>query len=227
MAALYVFALVLGGGFLALSLFGDLFGGHGGIDLQADAGGLDTDFGLDAGHLEMDAGHLEIEGPQADLDAGHADVLDTGGWSHAAVKIFSIRTITYALFGFGAVGTLRTFVWTGGSAAFTVVLAVTTGLLSGALINAAFGWVRHSESGGLPGESTYAGLSGRVTLPISDTGGKVVVERGGHSVELRALPHPSAVAQGDPAQWTSVFVVEMQRGVALVAPLGRDLLPEP
>lgn len=227
MAALYVFALVLGGGFLALSLFGDLFGGHGGIDLQADAGGLDTDFSLDAGHLEVDAGHLEIDGAQADLDAGHADVLDTGGWSHAAIKIFSIRTVTYALFGFGAVGTLRTFVWTGGSAAFTVVIAVATGLLSGALINAAFGWVKHSESGAIQGEATYAGLTGRVTLPISDTGGKVVVERGGHSVELRALPHPSADAQGDPTQWTSVFVVEMQRGVALVAPLGRDLLPEP
>ncbi len=227
MAALYVFALVLGGGFLALSVFGDLFGGHGGIDFNSDAGGLDTDLGLDAGPLEVDAGHLEVDGAAADMDAGHAEIGDTGGWSHAASKIFSIRTITYALFGFGAVGTLRTFVWTGGSAALTVVFAVVTGLISGALINAAFAWVRRSESGALPGEATYAGLTGRVTLPIVDAGGKVVVERGGHSVELRALPHPSARAQGDPSDWTSVFVVEMRRGVALVAPAGQEMLPEP
>jgi uncharacterized MAPEG superfamily protein len=190
---------------------------------------LDAGADLDVGHLEVEVGHLEVGAGHADLDAGHAGPdVDTTGWSHAAAKIFSIRTITYALFGFGAVGTLRTFVWTGGSAVFTVLLAVVTGLLSGALINGAFTWVRRSESGVLEGESAYAGLTGRVTLPIiTGSGGRVVVEKGGRWVELRALPHPSTGEQGDPAGWTSVFVVEMQDGVALVAPTGRDFLPQP
>lgn len=228
MAALYVFALVLGGGFLALSLLGDLFGGHGGVDLHGDVGGIDTDVGLDAGHFEMEASHLEIEASHVEVDAGHADAgVGSEGWSHAASKIFSIRTVTYALFGFGAVGTLRTFVWQGGSATVTAVLAVATGLLAGTLINAAFAWVRGSESGALEHESAFAGLTGRVTLPISGSGGKIVVEKAGRELELRALPHPSSIAQDDPTAWTSVLVVEMRDGVALVAPAGRDLLPEP
>jgi len=231
MAAFYVFALVLGGGFLALSLLGDLLGGHGDIGLQGDAGGLDTEFGLDAGHLDVDAGHLEIESGGLDLDTAHVDVdMSQAGVhdvdaSHAAAKIFSIRTITYALFGFGAVGTLRTFLWSGSSALLTLVLALITGVVSGVLVNVVFGWVKGSESGILEEESSYAGLTGRVRLPIVGSSGTVVVEKGGRSVELRALPHPSAKGEGDPAAWTSIFVVEMRKGVALVAPAQQDLLP--
>jgi hypothetical protein len=66
MVALYVFSLVLGGGFLALSVFGDLFGGHGDVEfdghLELDAGGMDVDVGdfdLDAGGVDMDVGLLE------------------------------------------------------------------------------------------------------------------------------------------------------------------------
>ncbi len=224
MVAFYVFALVLGGGFLSLSLLGDLFGGHGDIDLNADAGALDTDLGLDAGHLDVEAGHLELDAGHAEVDTAGAAIHDVDA-SHAAAKIFSIRTITYSLFGFGAVGTLRTFVWPSSSSILTLVLAVVTGLLSGALINAAFGWVRRSESGALEGESSYAGLTGRVRLPIAGSSGTVVVEKGGRWVELRALPHPSAVGEGDPADWTSIFVVEMRKGVAMVAPAQQDMLP--
>jgi hypothetical protein len=224
MAAFYVFALVLGGGFLGLSLLGDLFGGHSDLDLNADAGGLDADLDLDVGHLDVDAGHLELDAGHMDVDASHAGIDDVGG-AHAAAKIFSIRTIIYSLFGFGAVGTLRTFLFPSSSSLLTLILAVATGLLSGALINAAFAWVRRSESGVVEGESSYAGLTGRVKLPIEGSSGTVVVERGGRWVELRALPHPSALDQGDPKGWTSVFVVEMRKGVALVAPTERDMLP--
>jgi hypothetical protein len=77
-------------------------------------------------------------------------------------------------------------------------------------------------------EATYAGLMGRVTLPIrGEIPGKVVVERGGRRVQIRALPHASAEGQGDPTTWRKVFVVEMQEGVALVAPVEEDLLLEP
>jgi hypothetical protein len=224
MVAFYVFSLVLGGGFLGLSLLGDILGGHGDVDLSTDAS-LDTDVTLDA-HFETDAGHFDADAGHVDashMDVDH-DLSDGAHASQVASKIFSIRTVTYTLFGFGAVGTLLTYVLPATSALATAAFAVAGGVLSGTLINVAFGWVRRSESGTVEGEDAFVGHSGRVTLPITGTGGKVVVERLGHSVELRALPHPSALDQGDPSTWKSVVVVEMQRGVALVAPISQELL---
>jgi hypothetical protein len=238
MVALYVFSLVLGGGFLAMSVFGDLFGGHGDLDLggggvDLDAGGLELDAGgldLDAGGLDLDAGGLDLDAGGLDMDAGHLDVgaahaelhADAG---HLATKILSIRTLFYSFFGFGAVGSLLTFVWSG-NPFLTAAFAVLGGVSSGAVINTAFGYVRRSESGGLLTEGSYAGFQGRVTLPIRpEVPGKVVVERGGRRVELRALPHPSG--KGDPAQWRNVFIVEMERGVARVAPFEEGMLLEP
>jgi hypothetical protein len=234
MVALYIFSLVLGGGFLALSVFGDLFGGHGDVELggfdghlELDSGGLD----LHAGGLDLDAGGIDADVGGLDLGAGHLDVYAAHSELQAdastlAGKVLSIRTLFYSLFGFGAVGSLLTFVWTG-NPFLTAAFAVTGGVASGAVINAAFGYLRRSESGILAGEEGYSGLSGRVTLPIrSGVPGKVVVEKGGRRVELRALPHPSALEQGDPATWKNVFVVEMERGVARVAPIEEDMLLE-
>ena len=86
--------------------------------------------------------------------------------------------------------------------------------------------MRRSESGGTLAEATYSGLRGRVTLPIrQEIPGKVIVERGGRSVELRALPHASG--KGDPSSWTQVLVVEMEKGVAFVAPVEEGMLLEP
>ena len=237
MVALYVFSVVLGGGFLALSVFGDLFGGHGDIDLDADLGGFDGDLELDAGGLDfdaagmdMDAGGFEMDAGGVEMDVGHLDVTaahaelsaDAG---HLATKILSIRTLFYSLFGFGAVGSLLTFAWTQ-SPLLTAGSAIVAGLASGAIINTAFAFVRGSESGQLLGEGSYAGVQGRVILPIrAEVPGRVLVERGGRRVKLRALPHPSG--QGDPSTWTKIFVVEMERGVALVAPIEEGMLLEP
>lgn len=216
MVALYVFSLVLGGGFLAMSAFGDLFGGHGDVDFDSDLGGFDGGLELDAGDLGMDVGHL-------DVDVAHAELSADAG--HLATKILSIRTLFYSLFGFGSVGSLLTFVWTG-DPLLTAGFAIAGGLASGAVINAAFGYVKGSESGVLLGEESYAGVRGRVTLPIrAEVPGRVVVERGGRRVKLRALPHPSG--QGDPSTWTRVLVVEMEKGVARVAPIEEGTLLEP
>ena len=214
--ALYVFSLVLGGGFLALSVFGDLFGGHSDVDMDADLGGFDGHLELDAGGMEMDVGHL-------DVDASHAELSADAG--HLATKILSIRTVCYSLFGFGAVGTLLTFAWTQ-NPFLTAAFAMVGGISSGAVINSAFGFVRRSESGEIQGERSYAGVQGRVIIPIkAKVQGRVVVERAGRRVKLRALPHPSA--QGDPSTWTRVFVVDMEKGVALVAPFEEGMLLEP
>lgn len=240
MVALYVFSLILGGGFLAMSVLGDLLGGQGDVDagdlsgfdgnLELDAGGLDLDAGgldLDAGGLDLDAGGLELDAGGLDMDAGHLDVdaahaeLDADA-GHIAAKIFSIRTLFYSLFGFGSVGTLLTYVWSA-DPLLTAAFAVLSGLASGATINTAFGWVRKSESGGLLSETTYAGVRGRVTLPIRpDVPGKIVVQRGGKRLELRALPHSSG--KGDPSTWTQILVVDMEKGIALVAPIDEEML---
>ena len=234
MVSLYVFSLILGGGFLALSVLGDLFGGHGDVDIGGDVGGFDGHLELDAGGLDLDAGGLDLDAGGLDLDAGGLEMdaghLDVGSAhaelhadaGHLAAKIFSIRTLFYSLFGFGSVGTLLTFLWSG-NPFLTAGFAVLSGLTSGAVINAAFGYVKRSESGVLQDESSYAGLSGRVTLPIRpEIPGRVVVERGGRRLELRALPHASGM--GDPTTWKAVFVVEMQNGVARVAPVDEEML---
>ncbi|MFC1790976.1 hypothetical protein ACFL0I_00710 [Gemmatimonadota bacterium] len=244
MLALYLFTLILGGGFLSMAVFGDLFGGHadvdgdlGGLDghLELDAGGLDLDAGgldLDAGGLDLDAGGLDLDAGGLDLDAGHMDVeavhadlqADAGS---LASKIFSIRTLFYSMFGFGAMGTLLTYTWGGGTIP-TAAFAILSGVGSGSIVNAAFSYLRKTESGMVQSEATFQGLSGRVTLPIrAEIPGKVVVERGGRRLELRALPHASAEGQGDPSTWSRVFVVEMVKGVALVAPVEEDMMLEP
>lgn len=197
MTTIYVFCLVLGGGFLGLSLLGDVFGGDADVDLGGDA-------------PDLHGGH--------DVDAHHGGV---------AAKIFSIRTAIYALFGFGAVGTLLTWMWNGASPVLTAGLSAGTGVLSGWLIGVAFSWVKRSESGTLEGEASFEGHTGRVTLPIAASGGKVVVRIAGREVELRALPHPSALDRGEPAGWRNVVVVDMEHGVARVAPLDDEQLLQP
>lgn len=207
----YLFSLVLGGGFLGLSVFGDLFGGHGDVDF-GDVGGVDVD--LD--------GDVDLHG--GDVDAHHGS---SGAHDSVASKVFSVRTATYSLFGFGAVGTSLSWLWEGAAPGLTAALAVGTGLTSGALINVLFAWLKRSESGALGGEAGFAGHRGRVTLPIQGSGGKVLVEFAGREVELRALPHASALDRGDPASWKRVVVVEMEEGVARVAPLDDEPLLNP
>jgi hypothetical protein len=168
----------------------------------------------------MDAGGLDVDAGQLDVTAAHAEVdADVG---HVAAKIFSIRTLFYSLFGFGSVGTLLTY-FSSGSPALTAVSAVVSGVASGAIINAAFGWVRRSEAGMVQAETSYTGLQGLVTLPLRlEVPGRIVVEKGGRRVQLRALPHSSG--RGDPSTWTEVFIVDMEKGIARVAPIDEELL---
>jgi hypothetical protein len=237
MVSLYVFSLILGGGFLAMSVLGDLLGGHGDVDMDTDLGGFDGHLELDAGGLDMDAGGLDLDAGGLDIDAGGLD-MDAGGLDvdaahaqldadagHLAAKIFSIRTLFYSLFGFGSVGTLLTYLWSG-SPLLTAGFAVFGGISSGAIVNAAFGYVKRSESGMVLSETSYVGLLGRVTLPLRPgIPGQIVVERGGKRLGIRALPHSSA--PGDPASWKNVFIVEMEKGIARVAPVDEDLLLNP
>lgn len=197
MFPVYIFSLVLGGLFLVVSLFGDV------VDADAD---LDLDLDADASDL---------------VDAGDAfDATDAADATHAT-KIFSIRGMIYALFGFGAVGSILTWLDMGGL--WTLTAAAAGGLLAGAAITLLFNWVRSSDIGHRGGDAGFVGLRGRVAMTLGPTRpGEIVVERGARRVKLRALPHAST--NSDPAGWESVFVIEMEEGIARVAPIDEDEL---
>jgi hypothetical protein len=145
----------------------------------------------------------------------HGDVGD-----HAlgnAFHFLSLRTLTYFLFVFGGVGAVLTWSWKGWMAPLVLLLAAAAGVGIGALVSFAFKYLRQTDSGDRHSEDSFVGLPARVTLPIPAGGmGKVLVHRGDRTFELLARPHDgSAPTSG----WKSVVVVEMNRGVALVAPL--------
>ena len=181
MLALYLFSMVLGGGFLLLSVLG------------GDGGDTDLDLG---GDLDLDSG--------VHHDAG-------------ASKIFSLRGAVYTLFGFGAIGSLLTWLEIG----WTVSLASSLmgGVVSGMLITTVFNYLERTDSGAHQGDDSLVGRMGRITLPLSSgSAGTVVVTRGGREVSLRALPHTSG--EGDPSEWQRIVVVEIDTGgVARVAPI--------
>jgi hypothetical protein len=194
MMAVYLFSLIVGGGLLLLSLLG----GEGG-DLEVD-GALDLD-GL---------------GDAADVGSA-ADATDAS----AASKIFSLRGLIYAMFGFGGTGAVLTGL--GMSGPGTLVGAIVTGLLSGAMVSVVFGYLRRTDSGAKIGDEALEGLTGHVVLPIdADSPGAVVVVRGDRRLRLRALPH--GTVEGDPSNWQRVLVIEVKNGVARVAPLEEDRL---
>ena len=216
MAALYLFSLVLGGGFLLLSLLGG----------ESD-GDVDFDGGLDLG----DAGDLQLDGLEMDGLAGDGleitgDAMDASGdlgdhGQDAASRIFSIRTAVYTLFGFGATGTILTQLGIG--MITSLAFALVGGFASGLLVSLVFHFLVRTDSGAHPGDASLLGLTGTVTLPLAESRpGLVAVERGDRRLTLRALPHSSA--HGDPEEWTQVIVVEIERGIARVAPLKAEEL---
>ena len=199
MLSLYAFCLVLGGGFLAVSLFGDAF--------DTDFGDVDTDLDAD---LASDLG--------GDLET------DAGGWA----RILSIRSLIYAVFGFGAVGTGLHIIWGGEQPGVTAAFAGIGGVASGALISVLFSFVKRTESGDRPSEDRYSGLLGVVSLPITDEGGgQIVVTQSDRTFRLPARIHSSVSDRSGSSEWSEVMVIAMEKGVAFVAPAGPELLEAP
>lgn len=159
------------------------------------------------GHFHS-AGHLD-----GDLDA-HADDFDWG-------KLFSLRNLTYFLFAFGAAGVLLNLAWGGDRAVLTALAATLTGVAGWLISGLLFGYLRSSESGERPGDSTLIGRVGQVTLPIlPGRTGKVLITRSGQTHELVA----KAMDAEEPApdSWSSVVIVEVRDGIALVAPYSEE-----
>ena len=190
MLAAYIFCLVVGGGFLALSLFGDFLEADADVDLDADA----------------------------DLAIG-----DAGDFA----KLFSLRAIVYALFGFGAAGTLLHLVWGGGRPGLTAIVAGVTGLATGALIGAAFGFLKRGSAGAMLGEQSFVGLTAEVSLEITDASpGSIRVLRGDRRHGIRARLDASCPPERTLSPGQSVVVVSMESGIAAVVPVEMKLIDE-
>ena len=171
-----------------------------------------------ADFLDLDFGDVDVD---ADVDVDIDADVET---DLQAFKIFSIRGLLYSLFGFGLVGTALSYLWGGNQTVLTGVAAAASGLASGALVGSIFSWLKRSESGERADDSSFAGLVGRMSVPIGPGGlGKVRVERGDRVHELVAVPFEGTAEAA--AEWSRVVVVEVKDGRAQVVPDEEGLLP--
>ena len=194
----------------AAYLFSVVLGG--GLLLLSLLGGL---LGGDAVELELEA--------EIDIDFDADTEVD-----YSASKILSIRTLTYTLFGFGAVGWLLSRGGLAPEAASTITYAAIGGMISGTLVNRAFGYLRGTETGMIERDDSFVGLAGEVTLRLGDgSSGSVAVEQGGRGGTPSAPCRTRACKQARRQTSGSVVVVEMKDGVAYVAPSDDDLTALP
>lgn len=157
-----------------------------------------------------------------------------GGDSDADVDAFdgdnpmqylSLRTLTYFLFVFGGVGAVLTWSWPRAASLLVLPIAVAAGVLVAGLVSATFGYIRKTNSGDRDSEQTFVGLTGRVSVAMGEGGlGKVLVHRGDRVHELLARPFDATT--GAYPFGTSVVVVEMSSGTALVTPIDAIALQE-
>ena len=76
----------------------------------------------------------------------------------------------------------------------------------------------------MPGDRAWLGATAQVLLPLSTGGtGKIFVSRGGRAQELLARPFDDDAPE--PERWSTVLVLEIRDGIALVAP-NEELSPE-
>ena len=161
----------------------------------------------------------------ADVDVD-ADLAETAAGTGIA-QVFSLRALINAIFGFGAAGALLHLVWGGGQPMLTAAIAGATGLASGAVISTVFGYLKRTESGALKGEESFVGLTGEVSLEVGPgSHGTVTVRRGGRRVRLRARNADASGGTPTLSPGQPVVVVEMNDGIAAVAPVGPRLLEE-
>lgn len=159
----------------------------------------------------------------ADTTGAHGDVdghVHAGGDHHHGFdgyQILSLRNATYFLFAFGVTGVALGWMWGGTRGLLTALLALAVGMLGATISTLAFGWLRKSESGEMPGDRAWIGASAEVLLPLSTGGtGKIHVSRSGRAQELLARPFDADAS--NPERWSNVVVLEIRDGIALVAP---------
>jgi hypothetical protein len=148
------------------------------------------------------------------------DVFDfdfgSDGHHHGDLGILTIRGVTYFLFVFGATGFALDRL-AGFTPLAAALFATAAGLATAALVGRIFGYIRSTEAGDMQGDSTLLGLPAEVVVPLGARHeGKIAVRRGSERLELIARPFDEA--DGDPATWRAVRIIDVQNGTALVSP---------
>lgn len=194
MLGVYLFATVVGGGLLLLSLLGG-GDGHGDVDAQAD-----VDAHVDAGGADHDAG----------VDADHPGV------TQLVLGFFRPRNFVFGTAAFGLTGSVLTLV--GAHPAFTLLAAAGLGVGFFFLSHGVFALLRRSEAAIAPVSDTQLlGERARVTLDLQPgQPGRIACLLGGREVHLVARLGPQAEA-AVPAGAT-VIVTQVVDGTAEVLP---------
>ena len=148
-----------------------------------------------------------------DSDAGDVDIDGDGG-----LLPIPLSAIAFFFTAFGFVGVVGGATSAGAVSLF--VFAAVIAVLAGMMSNQAFKWIRGSSASSEVMDYELEGNIAKVALPLSaDHRGKIIVDIAGAREQMTALPADgSAIDAGE-----RVVIVKVERGVALVAPLGPDL----
>ncbi|MBK5221636.1 MAG: hypothetical protein JJE52_01915 [Acidimicrobiia bacterium] len=139
------------------------------------------------------------------------------------MRLLPLSTIALASSAFGLTGVALS--WVGTAAALTLLLAVCTAVVAGALNTALFSFIRRSSSSTSVSELQLAGATGRVTLPIGpDRRGRVAISAAGQEMYLSAQTMPTTTGAVDELEvGAPVLVVEVRDGIARVVRLDPEL----
>ncbi len=193
MGIIYLAALIVGVGSLALQLF---MGG----------GDADGDVSMDA---EADVGDVEVEGG----GGGEADAGNDGPGGYGFLPIFlSLRFWLFGLLGFGLVGAVLHYLelaapWV------TAVVAIALGLISGTLASWVFRALARDAITSEAGPWDAVGQVGKVLIPVAKgRHGKVRLQVKGQTLDLLATTDEAELQVGD-----LVLVEEVREGQAHVS----------
>lgn len=143
---------------------------------------------------------------------------DGGGDGDGLLGFLPVATISFVLGFFGLAGLF--FGSFGAASAITFMLAIVTGVLAGVLNTSVMRWVKRNSTSSDVMDADLEGTIANVTLPISaDHRGKIVLTKAGAREQMTASPvGDTTIDSGE-----QVVIVRVERGVALVTPLGTDL----
>lgn len=140
---------------------------------------------------------------------------DGDGETFSVIPLSSIAFFA-ATFGFvGVVGGA-----TGAGAFSLFVTSAVAAVLAGLMSTRMFKWIRRNSASSDVMDQELEGTMAQVALEVSESyRGKIIVEIAGAREQMTASPiDGSTIGEGE-----RVVIVKIERGVALVAPLGPDL----
>jgi membrane protein implicated in regulation of membrane protease activity len=209
---IYLASAIFGGSFLIPMVLGGLSSDMD-VDFDTD---VETDFELDADFdvdVDADVGELTADGP----DAGSTSPISSGVDAGQAIlsSILSFRSIVFFTAFFGVAGLVFGFL--GYGTVVTAITAVALGVIAALANSMLWGLLKASETTSQVRERNLQGRPATVTVPVG--GGR----RGRIRMELSGQPiyMVAETFEGDEVigPGRSVVVIQIERGVAVVAPL--------